>query len=320
MTVEQLPTLEEITKQLDEANVKKRNAQPEVTHVDEVGNEVVEEGEEVPPIDKIVDPNPEPEVEEVVAEPVKKEDQWSKRFAAVTRADKVRRQKEAELNQKMAEFDARMKSFEEKEARSLKVKSAREALKAHGFSYDDAVHETLGMPTEKEVDPVDEKVRGALDPLGQKLQTAEEKLAQVEDKIKYFEQLQQQQSEREVRWAIQSTAQDGEYKYIRELGNEAYENVYSLMVEYYEKHKQSLTYKQACDRVEGYYKRIADIGSTKADTVPGAKALKKPLSATVPPAKTLTQQHAAAPRSKQNLDDLSNEEAKKRLATMLKFR
>lgn len=321
MPPENLPTLDEITKQLEEATAKKKAAQPNATHTEDESAPVLDENEPVQ--DSEGDPNPEPveEKEPEVKVPEKKEDPFSKRFAALTRADKLRRQKEAEFERKMAEFEARVKAQEEREARTMKVSSAMEALKAHGFRYDDATSEFLGMKPEAEPDPVEQKVRGALDPIGKKLSDAEQRLAEVTEKLKYFEQMQQQQSEREIRYAIQATMSDGGYTYIPRLGDEGIQHVYDVMVEYFQKHKQSLTYKQACDRVEGYFKRIAEPGDTKIDTVPDTKVPKKAKPASEEsPAKTLTQSHQAAPRSKQNLDDLSPAEAKKKLATMLKWR
>lgn len=325
MTIETLPTLEEITKQLEEANKKRvpsANAEEEVLTPDPETPSEEPPGETADEVKEKKDPAE--ELAEAIAakEPEKKEDPFSKRFAALTRADKLRRQKETELSQKMKALEDRQRQFEEREAAAIKVKSPLDALKHHGFRYDDATSQFLGMPQEKEVDPVDEKVRGALDPLGQKMSQVEQKLQELADKTSYFEQLQQQQSEREIRYAIQATASDGEYPYITGLGKEAFDNVYDFMVEYYQKHKQPLTYKQACDKVEGYYKRIAEVGGAR-HTDSGAKDHTKQVSQSdrkvEQPAKTLTQQHQAASRSKQNLDDLSPTEAKRRLATMLKF-
>lgn len=334
MSVEALPTLEDITKQLQEANAKKQKKD---------GGEVTEDGTEGSVVADPVDGNPDPDspadaagavadapvaegkeeaapVEEAAAAPEKPKDPWSKRFAALTRIEKQARQQQKLVEQQMAELEQRRRAIEEKEARFVGAKTPLDALRAHGYSYEEASTQILGQPFEKEPDPVEQRLKSHLDPVAQKIAAMEEKLARAEEAAKQLQQDRQAQAEREIRYGIKAFAADGEYPYIKGLGAEAEGMVYDFMVEYFEKHKQGLTYKQACDKVEGYYKRIAEIGRASPDKVPGTTAPTKAKVPAAPPAKTLTQSHTTTTRSKQDLDKLSDQEAKKQIATMLKFR
>lgn len=321
MTTENaLPTLEEITKQLEEANAKK-----DAKEVDEIVKEVgdkVDEDPDLKDVEKGLGKTPETPLELVTEEKKEtKEDPWSKRFAAMTRMDKKRRQAEAQLAQKQAEFEARMRAFEEKEASGKKINSALDALKHHGYSYEDATYALLGAPNKKEEDPVESKVRSHVDPLDQKMRAIEEQIASLNEATRKFEAAQQQQAEREIRYAIEAFTKDGDYPYMQALGKEAFDNVYDFMCEYWVKHKQTLTYKQACDKVEGYYKRIGSLVSTKQDTATDAKVPTKRVPATIPTAKTLTQSHGVGTRSKPDYDKMSPNDAKDAIAkAFLKYR
>lgn len=331
MAVENLPTLEEVTKQLEEANAKKEGKAPEVKEKEKEDPNLdippeVKKSEEAAAkaaatTEEDQKPAELPEADQKTEEQKPKDDSWSKKFAAMTRLDKKRRDAERALAQKQQEFEQRVSAFEAREAQRLKISNPIEALKHHGYSYEDAAYAVLGMPPQKEVDPVDQKVRGALDPMDKRLAEVQEKLDAVNKATEALQAAQAQQQTREIMFAIKSTADKGEYPYIQGMGDEAVQGVYDIMVAYYQKHKQYLTYKQACDRLEGYYKRIGSVGNTKKDTVPAATVQTKQLTES-PQSKTLTQSHNnSGTRTKPNIDEMSDREAKEFLAkNVLKYR
>lgn len=316
MTTE-LPTIEQIVKSMEENKGIKPGAKPEAAKEDPDLAEVEKGLGEVPPEVVVEDAPPEDALPPKKEEAKPDDEPWSKRFAAMTRMDKKRRESERQLASKQAEFEERVKAFESRA--SSAPKTALDALKQYGFKYDDATFQMMGIQPEKEEDPVDSKVRTHLDPLGQKLAAVEEKIKELDAATKRFEAGQSQQAEREIRYAIQAFTADGEYPYIKSLGKEAYDNVYDFMVEYWNTHKQTLTYKQACDKVEGYYNRIGSIGGAKKEQVTEPQT--PPKQAKDSSAKTLTQAHSVGTRSKPDYDKMSPTQAKAEIAkAFLKYR
>lgn len=310
-----LPTIEEITKQIDDANAKKKGAAPaeqEPVEHEEVTEEVTEEVETPPKVEAKVEEAPKEE---------KKPDPFSKRFAALTRLDKERRQKEHELQSRIQEFERRQKELETRS--SYKPASALDALKHHGYDYDQAVYEVLGAQAPvKEVDPLDQRVKSHLDPLGQKLTAVEAKIKELDEATQRFNAMQEQQAESQLQYALQAVVKDGDYPYISGLGEEAMTLVYDTLVgSYYDPaSKQKLTYKQACDKVEGYYKRIGSV-NTKKDTVTDTKVPPKAKPSSEP-AKTLTHSHTpASPRSNKQaaIDKMGKYDAIDEVAKLIRY-
>lgn len=325
MAVENLPTLEEVTKQLEEANAKKGGTATPAVKPRQSG--IPDEPDiDLPPEVKAAEKGAEaPESlpgteEEKPVEAKPQDDAWSKKFAAMTRLDKKRRDAERAFSDKVAAFEQKQKDAETREAARLKITNPIEALKHHGFSYEDASYAILGQPAAKPVDPFDERLGQRVEPLDRKMQEIQAKLDAVNQATEQLQAAQAAQQQREVLYAIKSQAESGEYPYLQGLGDEAHQGVYDIMVAYYQKHKQYLTYKQACDRLEGYYKRIGSAGNTKKDTVTATTTQttqgKEPAQS-----KTLTQSHNAGTRTKPNTDEMSDREAKDYLAkNVLKYR
>lgn len=265
-----------------------------------------------------VNPVSAPEPVLTVPEPstTPKEEPFAKKFAALSHKEREVRQRQQDLQRRESEIKAK-----EEAITGHKPKSALEALKAAGFSYQEATTEALGIKVETPKDPVEER----FSQYEQKLQTVEElktELRRLQDNLAAEKQ---QNLRTQVHNAIASTVQQSADKYelIGQHGDQGIETVFHVMEEHYNKSGgETLSFAAACDLVENYYesyaKKLSAAKKFQAKATPTA-ASSKPASK---PAGTLT--NADSSGSSKQLSDaefnkLPKDEQLKRVAQQIKF-
>lgn len=251
----------------------------------------------------------------VKEEPKKREDPMSRRFAVLSR-------REREIQQRQREIEAReneIKRLQEttQQAITQKPKSALEALKQLGFSYQDATLEVLGQKEETPADPVQQR----LDEMAERLKKIDEVEASVNKRWADLEAERAKALETQVRNSIVAVAGQDEdrYELLNTVGSEAFDLVYDVMSEHYAQHGALLTYQEGCDIVEQYYEERArafsntrKIGAKTAATPSAPKptvASKPAQPAKASGPKTLTQRHSATVAAEPDVNTMSRDEA-----------
>jgi prefoldin subunit 5 len=345
MSMEALPSIEELVAQLEKKKappVKDKvrlgadelhEPQPEEPAVD-VTEEVRARGEakeggvaleEVPVASGGGEEEEEKEVQpEEQPAPAVKKDFLAPKFAALSRREKEARERESALEKRLAEIESRAKEIEERAAKIAGVKSPTEALKAYGFSFQDAADDTLRTWKEPEKDPVDVKLTERLSPLDAKLKEIEDKSAKLDAALAEINRERVENQTRQLRNSLAEAAKDGGHELMVEMGDEAYSLAHDVMIEFYKKHAKVLSFKEACDIVEGHYESIANrftgtqkIKSRFAAPQPASKSA--PQSAAKESPKTLTNRLTQGSHAKPNVDEMSPVEARDYLAKQLRF-
>lgn len=262
-----------------------------------------------------------------VKEPPK--DISSSRFAALARKEKDIRAREAQMETRLKEAEARLSAVSEKETALKNVtQNPLEALRKLGISYADITQAALGQYKAPEEDPVDAK----LNPLKSrfdKYESNSEGLAREVEALKnQLAQKEQQTQYDTIMRDIRTASSDPEkYELIGAMGNEAIDLVRDTVFEYYNLHKKMLDYSEACDIVEKYYEdefigRLANTNKLKQRVQPAPKpTAETKLSAKEKPREsaTLTNKLSSAPEANVDIDKLSKKEALEYLARKLKF-
>lgn len=268
-------------------------------------------------------PAPAPKVEP-------KKDPASSRFAALTRKEKEIRQQSQEVEQRRKEFEAREQALKERESRWEAAKRRpTQALKELGFTYADVTADLLGNYKEPEVDPVDAKLK----PLSEKWDKFEpqvEALTQEINKLKSeLSAKEQRQSYQQAMDEIRSVVANNpeSYELVSTIGDEAYDLVKDVIIEYWNENKKMLDYAEAAAIVEKYYENeyLDKFSATKKlksrFPVPAAepsKPSKSPKEAKEP--STLTNNLTSGSQAKVDLDKMSKQEAIAYLAKKLQFK
>lgn len=180
-----------------------------------------------------------------------KTEPFAKRFAALSHKERELRARQTENSRRESELKAREDAANAR-LNAPKPKSAIEALKSQGFSYQDAALEALGMKEEAAVDPVE-----------QRFGTVEERLKEVDELKRQLHEYKAEQARREqeayrsqVKAAIGGTVSKDtdKYEFLAMHGEEGVEVVLAVMEEWYAKNNgEMLSFADACDRVENHY-------------------------------------------------------------------
>lgn len=263
-------------------------------------------------------PSEQPQSTPVAAEQ-SSEKPFAKRFAALSHKEREIRQRQQEMQRREAEIQRR--EAEVAARASVKPKSPLEALKAAGFSYQEAMTEVLGQPIpEKPVDPVEQRFSSVEDKL-KKVEEVEKRLNDWETSLK---QRERDNLKTQVRAAITNTvAQDADkYEFISIHGEEGINLVFDVMEEHYVKNNQeTLSFGAACDLVENWYedraKKLAAAKKLKSQAaVPTQAKAETPKKTST----TLTQADSTtATKPIKDINKLSREDALEEIASQIRF-
>lgn len=255
-----------------------------------------------------------------------KPDPTAARFAALARREKEARDRMGQAEARVREAEARESAAKEAatSAAAKKFENPIELLKTHGFSLEDANLAAFGKFAPKPVDPMDTKINERLTPVEAQLKEARDTVALLKQTLDQYQTERVEIAKREVRRDILETAKKENCELIQAVGEDAVTLVQNVMAHFFNNNKQTLTYSEACGKVEEYYtdaiSRLAATQKIRAKLAPAATA-----SATATPtkesAKTLTQAHTP-PGSKvtPDVDKMSKNEAIDYLAKKLTYR
>jgi DNA repair exonuclease SbcCD ATPase subunit len=263
------------------------------------------------------------EVEEAAKQ--EENDPMSAKFAALSRKEKAIRQREQELEQRLAELEQRVSATKEPEQEQepeqeplewrLK-KNPLKTLEEMGIPFDKLTE--IGM-NEGEI-PLDMKMQLMREELEQKY---ESKIQELQKKFEEQDQSKQQQKEQEAINNFKNTIttfvkENGEtYEFIN--ADEAFEDVFDVINQYYEQTGEILETKEAADQVERYledrFKKVMQAQKSKklmGLDIPQKKANK------VQPSQTLKNSDAHV-ENKIDYGALSKEEALREAGKFLKW-
>ena len=187
-------------------------------------------------------------------------DEFSSKFAALSRKEKQIRERERQVEQRIAQFEARMAELEsaKKEPEVQKEpevpleyrirKNPLQTLEELGYSYEDLTKMVLNdgqMSTDMQMKLMREELerdyRSKFEELENKL-TEKEK---AEEEAKYNETI--TQFKQDINDFVNNSE---EYELIQ--ANEAYDLIYDVIEQYYEENQRILDTKEAADQVEQY--------------------------------------------------------------------
>lgn len=242
---------------------------------------------------------------------------YAKRFAALSHKDRELRQRQLELQRREAELKARESEIQAKAGQ--KPKSAWDALKAHGFTYQDATMEALGQKPE----PTPE------DPTEKRFKTLEEQIAEAKkakEELEAFKKQLADQQQEALRTQIlnhiaTTVAQGGEkYELLAMEGDAGVQVVFDVMEEYYNKNNgQNISFQAACDLVENFYEDKARKLIAAKKFQPKAPPSTSAKAAPSKPAATLTNADASTPTAKADFSKMSKDEQLDWVASQIKF-
>lgn len=191
-------------------------------------------------------------------ENAQQKDEFSSKFAALSRREKEIRAREKQMEDKIAEFEARMAQFEQPEEQPVeepKVNIERlirenplEALKEAGYTYEDLTQMVLNdgeMSTNHQMRLIKEQIESDYKTKFEELENRLAEKEKQEEEAKYNDTINSFKSD------IQNFIDDSEeFELIQ--ANEAYDLVYDVIEQYYEENQRILETKQAAEEVEQY--------------------------------------------------------------------
>lgn len=208
---------------------------------------------------------PEPASETLTPAEEPKQDSAAKRFAALSRrekavreaaqkAEQAARQREEEFKRREAEVEARLRQLEEKEGSLTKVKNPIEALRAHGFTYQEATEAVLGNYKEPEPDPIDAKLTPYQQQLAEMAKEQKELKRLLDEERAVRAKAEQEAQYRAFVDSTRKTIEDNGEKFelLSALGDQGIDIVRETMLEYYHEHKRVPGYAEACEMVEEF--------------------------------------------------------------------
>lgn len=253
--------------------------------------------------------NPAPSTEAQTEKPKEESAEWNARFTALARKEKDLARKAAEIRQRDA--DENFKLFQA----ARQSKNPVQALQALGMTFNDAAQFVLndGKEKPKTAEEKVEELRKSIEEMETKRQ-AEAARAQQEQ-IDFIINGHKQQ--------IRETVDADSEKYEMIKANDAYETVFDVIEEYFNKNKVVLPIEKAAEHVENYLTehakkllRLKKLQALPTET-PAAPTQAAPKSTA--PQMTLTNRNVTAMPAKENLGRLSKEESIKRAAAMLRW-
>jgi len=194
-------------------------------------------------------------VEEKIEEKPQEDDQFSAKFAALSRKEKAVREKEAQLEARLAELEGRSKEVEEKYGKYSNLgerlkNQPLDVLAEEGVDFDTLIKMVLendGKPTtEMQIqrlrDEMQNKYMKELDNLKQELATKE----------KTAEEQRQQEVVEDYKYELNEfiESQSEEYELIKL--SQASDLVYQVVEEHYNDTGKILSNQEACEHVESY--------------------------------------------------------------------
>jgi len=177
------------------------------------------------------------------------------------------------LRKKVKEYEAQAAKTTKGETEQPTYNGPGELLKAHNFTYEDALNELMGAEPGSDDKPADVKDR-KLAELEDKIQKLTQ---QLEEKDKLTEQEKQQADAQAYANALNDFLKKDETKYelIRETQNE--QLVLDTIVQYYNLHNEELAWDKAADMVEDY---LLDDYSKKVEKLSQLEKIKAKLNTT----------------------------------------
>jgi GTPase SAR1 family protein len=256
------------------------------------------------------------------------DDKFSSRFAALSRKEKDIRSRERDLEDKIAQFEARMQELEQSQAPQVEEKEPEipleyklkknplEALSELGLTYEKLTELALNdgkltpdMQMQLMREEIEKDYKSKFDELQNKLLEKEKQ----EEEAKYETAINQFKSE------INDFV-DGSEEYELIQANDAYDLVYDVIEEYYQENGRILDKKEAADQVEQFLEEEAQKLFEKSNKLKSRlTGVSKP--ATQPPRQspTLSNSHAVKGTQTESQRLLSREESIARLAPMIKW-
>jgi len=278
-------------------------------------------------VDEVLQEAVEPKVEEVKKEEPK-EDLFSKRFAALSKKERILRKREADLTSKMAALEEKMKAFEAPKAEPvrepLEYRLRREPLKAleeAGLPYEKLTQLVLNdgkLSTESQMElmreELDNKYKSEIETLRKEIQDKEVKKQQEYEKqvVENFKV--------ELNTFVDSSE---EYELIRV--NSAVDTVFAVIEEHYNKTGKVLSNKEAADAVESHLETIEKEKFLKSKKL--SKLLQPKLEAKEPHKKpenkvnepSLSNSHSATLSRGTGKKLLSDDDSKLQAASMIRW-
>lgn len=280
-------------------------------------------------------PEAEPETQEVGGENVSDEPVPVARPSSSQYVDFLERQREINerahtLDTRKIEAEDRVKALQEElDAFKSKPKpqSPMEALRAQGYTYEEATEQILGGWEPPKVDPVDEKVGAVQSELAKTQELVQQLTAKLQEREQADLQARALQAKEAVLGDIREISSESEFEYLNSVGDAAYEAVNNLMLEYYNTYKTALDIKDACAIIDEQYAQMFG-GLFKSEKLLKAQGLSKAAveneqkqEAAKPAArKTLTNKRTASAPARNQVDSMSNLEAQDEVAKMLVFK
>lgn len=280
-----------------------------------------------PPAENSV-PVPEAKPEEKKSE----EQDYSSRYAALSRREKLLVDKERKLKEMESKYKDKDSNFQSWEEKKAKFKQNPDSIFDEvGMSFDELINYKLGLATKEE--------QASNDPDAMYKKLKAELLTEVEQKEKAkLEQEQKTRQEQEEKENVQiienfkSELVDAikkntdKYELINYQGN--YDLVFDVIQQYYDEHEEVLPIDQAADHVESYLESLVE-GATKLKKfqtkfAPKAESTQTPESA---PKTNPAQDNAPktlsnslnSQNSSFNREPISIEESKRRAAQLLRW-
>jgi len=273
-----------------------------------------------------------PRKDEAKVEEKPSEQDYSSRFAALSRREKLLIEKERKLKEiesKYKDNDSNYQSWEEKKA---KFKSNPNSLfEEVGMSFDELVKHQLGIEEkelEKSNDPNEMYKRLKAD-LQAELEAKDKAKAESEEKFK------KEQEERENSQIIETFKSEmvdsikknaDKYELINYQQN--FDLVFDVIQQYFDEHEEVLSIDQAADHVESYLESLVE-GATKLKKFQSKFASKaEPTQMPESANKTIPAQDSApktlsnslnAQNSSYNREPVDIEESKRRAAALLRW-
>ena len=269
-----------------------------------------------------IEAQPEPQQQEEPEQP--QNDQFSSKFAALSRKEKDLRQREKQFEDKISQFEAKMAEFEAANAPKQEPehipadirKNPLKALEEAGYSYEDLTNMILNegkMSPEMQLKLMREEIESDYK---SKYEELNNKLIEKE---KAEEEKHYQQTLNNFKAEIQDVVNSSEeYDYIQ--ANEAYDLVFDIIDEYYQENKEVLDINDAARQVEQYLEeesmKLVEKSKKLKSKFAQLKQSPNPASSQSP---TLSNSNAATSKNPEPQRLLSREESIARLASQIKW-
>lgn len=246
------------------------------------------------------------------------EDKFASKFAALSRKEKIIRQREAELTQRLQELENRAKQQDEEFGKWKSVpdrlkKEPLKVLEEAGLTFEELTEMALndGKPTsDMQQADLEKRLSSKLEELERKLQEKEEneKLSKQEAMLSEFKR------------GLENYIDENASNYELVKANDAFELVFDVIEAQAERTGEIMDYKDACDAVEAYLLEEVKqhLSLSKIKALLGSEGTGVQSEQDKQSSVTLSNELSAQPTS-ENGSRLSDEESKKLAARMIRW-